>query len=186
MAQTPFHLRYTLSRAQRLVPLVRRHGVLFTPFIVGGFLFFCVESAVSAWLWSAVGLVGFGGLALLTFVLHQELLVGLLEVLVVPRRKMDVVVEDEAAGILFGTERWYLFLDGITRLTKYRADTWTVQHYNGCVFHIPVSAITEEQLAHIRALMERGRTPEGMRAVIERGRRIQAIEEAQRRARRKA
>ena len=43
---------------------------------------------------------------------------------------------DTRAGILIGTERWYLFLDGITDLRKFRDDTWTIQHFNGSVLHI--------------------------------------------------
>ena len=95
---------------------------------------------------------------------------------------MDVVVEEDAAGILLGTERWYLFLDGITEIRKYRDDTWTIQHWNGSVLHIPVSAITVDQLEHMRRAMELGRTPEGMKAVIERGKRIEAILQAERKA----
>jgi hypothetical protein len=94
---------------------------------------------------------------------------------------MDVTLEETAAGILVGEERWYLFLDGITDIRKFRDDIWTIQQFNGAVLNIAASAITEQQLEHIRAAMERGRTPEGVRAVIERGKRIQEIFESDRR-----
>ena len=45
---------------------------------------------------------------------------------------------------------------------------------------IAASAIAEDQLAHIKTAMERGRTPEGIRAVIERGKRIKEIMETER------
>jgi hypothetical protein len=56
------------------------------------------------------------------------------------------------------------------------AGVWTLRHWNGTVLHIPADAITDAQLAHLRAAMERGRTPEGIRAVIERGRRLAELE----------
>jgi hypothetical protein len=43
---------------------------------------------------------------------------------------------------------------------------------------MPLSINADDQLAHIRTVMERGRTPEGIRAVIERGRRFEAIMQA--------
>jgi hypothetical protein len=57
---------------------------------------------------------------------------------------------------------------------------WTLSHWNGVVLHIPIDAISEELLAHLRAEMERGRTPEGIGAVIERGRRIEEIMRSER------
>src|SRR5262249_4681497 len=79
-----------------------------------------------------------------------------------------------------GSRRWYLFLGGFTDVLKLREDLWTLPHFNGCVLHIAASAITEEQLGHIRAAMERGRTPEGVRAVVERGRRLAEAERVER------
>ena len=149
-------------------------------FIVIVLVFFCTQTVVSARSFSVEGLVVFGGLALLVLVLHRRLVLGLLDVLLVPVRRMDVIVDENAAAILIGSQRWYLFLDGITDLKKFRDDTWTVQHFNGTVLHVAASAIDDDQLAHIRAAIERGRTPEGVRAVIERGKRIQAVHETHR------
>jgi hypothetical protein len=175
MPPTPFHLCYTLSRSQRLVPHLHLWGWVYTPFVVLLFGFFGVRTAVSAYSWNGAGVAVFGGLALGLFFLLRGLFVGLLDVVLVPVRRMDVVVEENAAGILIGGERWYLFLDGILDIRKFRDDTWTIRHWNGTVLHIAASAITAEQVAYLRAAMERGRTPEGVRAVIERGRRIKEI-----------
>jgi hypothetical protein len=182
MPQIPFHLRYELSRRQRLVPYLRIWGTPLALFVVVMFLFFCVQAVVSACSLSGMGVVVFAGLALFVLVLYHGLFVGLLDVLLVPVRCMDVIVEEDAAGVLIGSERWYLFLDGITDLRKFCDDTWTIQHFNGCMLHIAASAIGEDQIAHLRAAMERGRTPEGIRAVIERGKRITEILEAEREA----
>jgi hypothetical protein len=178
MAQIPFHLRYKLSRLQRLVPHLRIWGAPQALLALVLFLFFCVQTVSYACRVSVEGGAMFGGLAVVVFVLYRGLFVGLFDVLLVPVRYMDVIVEENAAGVQIGSERWYLFLDGITDLRKFRDDTWTIQHYNGCVLHIAADAIREDQIAHLRAAMERGRTPEGIRAVIERGKRIKEIEES--------
>ena len=173
MPHVPFQLRYTISRSQRLVPHVRLWGVFTTIFVLVMFAFFSVRTMFAIWWLEWAAIVVFGGLALGVFVLYRGLFVGLIDVLTVPRRHVDAVIEENAAGILLGKERWYLFLDGITSIKQYRTDVWTIQHYNGSVLHIPVCAITDEQMSHIRVAMERGHTPEGVRAVIERGGRSQ-------------
>jgi hypothetical protein len=173
MPHVPFQLRYTLSRLQRLVPHVRLWGVFTTVFVLAMLVFFCMQTviAVSSREWT--GILVFGSLAIGTLALFRGLFVGLIDALTVPRRDVDVVIEENTAAILLGNDRWCLFLDGITSINRYRADVWTFQHFNGSVLHVPVSAITDEQMSHIRSAMERGRTPDGVRAVIERGRRIE-------------
>ncbi len=172
MCEVPFHLHYTLNRTQRLVPLVRIWGLGYTPFVITLFAFFSVQTVVSICRLSLQGVGVFGGLALLVFFLCRGLFRGLVDVLTVPSREVDVVFEEQAAGILLGRERWYLFLDGIHDIRQYRRDLWTIQHHNGSVLHIPAAAIRPEQLEHLTTAMERGRTPEGVKAVIERGRQI--------------
>ena len=176
MPQIPFQLNYSLSRAQRFIPLVRREGVVGSAFVVMMFLLFVVECVLSLILGVFEGVALLGALALGTYWLHRQIFVPLADVVFVPLRKMDVTVEENAAGVLIGKERWYLFLDGIKAIRKYRNDIWTVEHF-GTVLQIAASAITEEQLEYLRAAMERGRTPEGIQAVIERGKRIRRISE---------
>jgi hypothetical protein len=175
MVQMPFHLRYTLNRRQRLVPHLKIWGPLYVPFIICLFFFFVVQTIVTPSKQGPWAGAFFGAMAAGLFLFLRGLFVGVLDVLFVPMRQMDVIVEANAAGILIGAERWYLFLDGITDIRKFRDDTWTIQHWNGCVLHIAAAAITDEQIDYLRAAMERGRTPEGIRAVIERGRRIEQI-----------
>jgi hypothetical protein len=182
MPNVPFQLRYTLSRSQRLVPHVRLWGVFKTIFVLMMLAFFFVRMMFAIWWLEWLGIVVFGGLTLGILVLYPGLFVGLIDVLTVPRRHVDAVIEENAAGILLGKKRWCLFLDGITSIKQYRADVWTIQHYNGSVLHVPASAITDEQMSHIRVAMERGHTPEGVRAVIERGRRIAELQRPAREA----
>lgn len=180
MTQVPFHLQYTLNRRQRLVPHVRIWGVLLTLLVPSLFLFFCTMAVVKACSLDWLNLVGFGALALGLFALFRSLLIGLGDVLLIRSRRMDVIIEENAAGVLLGKERWYLFLDGINRIDRLHPDVRTLQHFNGCILHIAAAAISEEQLDHIRQAMERGQTPAGIQAVIERGRRIRESEEGER------
>ena len=175
MPALPFQLRYSLTRAQRLVPLMRIWGPFYSPFALLLLTFFCVRTLYSVLIGEWPGLVVFGGLALFTLVWVRGLVVGLVDVLFTRRRAVDLEVEEQAVGVLLNGERWYLFLDGFLTLNRFHPEVWTLQHYNGSVLHVPVSAITEEQLDHFREAMARGRTPEGIRVVVERGRRIEEV-----------
>jgi len=175
MPDVPFHLHYTLSRGQRIVPHIRIWGIAFSPFILGLFGFFVVAAVFNFWqfrLWDGFGFLLFAGLL---FILVRGFFVGIIEVLTTGRREVDLLVENEAAGVLLRGQRWWLFLDGFVEVRKYHRDVWTLRHHNGAVLNIPTAEISLRQLDHIRAAMERGRTPEGVRAVIERGGRITEI-----------
>jgi len=170
MAKVLFHLNYSLNRRQRLIPHLRIWTFPLVILVVLLFVFFVIESILSS--------IGFFVFAILLFVFFKSLFRGLLEVLFVPIRRMDITFEtndydDMAAGILIGKNRWYLFLDGITSIEKLQKNTWTLLHYNGMVLHISASAITEDQISFIRSVADQGHTPEGIRKVVERGKRIQ-------------
>jgi len=155
-----------------VVPHLRVWGLFTAILITALFTFFCVRTAVAIWSLALFDALVFGALSAGTLIVCRGLFIGLIDVVVVPERAMDVEVNKDAAGVMVGNERWYLFLDGFISLKKHRAELWTLQHFNGSVPHIPVSAITDEQLTYIKSAMERGRTPEGIRIVVERGRRI--------------
>jgi hypothetical protein len=167
MPQIPFHLRYDLTRWQRLIPHLGVWGPmsLAIPAIFVGIISLAV--AKSPW-WTL--------LLLPVLFIFRGFFVGLLDVILRRVRNMDILVEDNALRYLAGDERWYLFLDGIIDIAKYRKDVWTIQHWNGSVVNVLASEITDDQIEYIKAAAERGRTPEGIQAVIERGRVIQQIE----------
>jgi hypothetical protein len=176
MAEVPFELDYQLSRGQRFALLRHDWGVAFALFVVAVTTFFCVQTVKSACSLIWPGIAVFGGLALGMLLLHRGLFIGLLDVLLVPTRHVNVRVEKNGLGLLIRGERWWLFLDGLTRIEQDIAGVWTLRHWNGWVVHIPADAITDAQMAYLRSEMERGRTPEGVRAVIERGRRLAELE----------
>jgi hypothetical protein len=167
MAEVPFELRYSLSSRQRLIPHLRIWGPLsvLIPLVLAGLL-----ACLFLGMWWA-GLLG-----LAWAWLFGNFFRGLADVLIRRTAKMDLRIEENGLGFLAGGKRWWLFLDGLTRISRLTTGVWTLQHWNGSVVHIPADVITKAQLAHLQAAMERGRTPEGVKAVVERGRRLAELE----------
>ena len=155
------HIEYDLSRRQRLVA----HFGVWAPYlgglivIVGGgtALFVALAVSVSAWL---------APLILLPLWLARGFVIGLVDVIFVGVRHMDVIVEENALGWATESERLWIFLDGIIRIQKYSKDTWTIFHHNGAVVNIPIAAIEERYVEHMSKKGGWGKTPEGVQVVI--------------------
>ncbi len=161
------HIEYDLSRRQRLVAhfgvWARYLGYLIV--IIGGGTVLFVDLAVSVSPWFAL-------LILLLLWFARGFIIGLVNVIFVAVQHMDVIVEENGLGYATGSDRFWIFLDGIIRIRKYSKDTWTIIHYNGTVINIPTAAIEERYVNHMRKKREWGKTPEGVQAVIDRGKRI--------------
>lgn len=172
------HIEYDLNRRQRFVA----HLGVWAPYlgglvlVAGGGSALIIVLSVSTSLW-------FAPLIVLPLWLARRFIVGLLNVIFVRIQHMDIIVEENGLGFATPKDRLWLFLDGIIRIQKYSKDTWTIFHHNGTVINIPVDAIEERYIDHMRIMAEKGRTPEGIQAVIERGRRIQELEAEARRER---
>lgn len=162
MSEVPFELRYQLSRGQRLVSHLKLWGPLsvLIPLVL-------VALVVS---FLRIGWAGLLALAWMWF--FRNFFRGLADVLFRKAAVMDLRFEENGLGFLAEGKRWWLFLDGLTSIDQLKAGVWTLQHWNGSVVHIPTDAITDAQLAYLRAAMARGKTPEGVQAVIERGRQV--------------
>ena len=171
MATVPFQLQYELTRRQRLIPHIRVWGP-FAFIIPSGLLALLYSSVFFAW-WFAI-------LVPLSAWQFRNLLIGFGDVLLHRKVQMDLQVEEKAVGLLIGGERWWLFLDGFLRIEQLTKGVWTLSHWHGYVIHIPLTAITEDQLAHFRAGIERRNRPEHVQEVIERGRAIMRLQEKQR------
>ncbi|WP_153555629.1 hypothetical protein [Roseimaritima sediminicola] len=175
-------IRYTLNRRQRLIPHLHIWGYFFTPFIIILVAFFTSRMIAMTISFDPMGMVVFGLLAVSVSYLFRGLFIGLIDVLLYPRREMDITIEDKAMGIMLGSQRYYLFLDGIISISRFCHDVWTVQHWNGSVVHIAADAIPDRQLQHMRDMMRRGQTPEGVAEAIERGKTIAQISASERKA----
>jgi hypothetical protein len=141
MLHLPFELRYNLTRRQRLIPHLRIWG-RHVPLII-----VCVAGAVAG-----VVYLSWWCLALLLSLLFifRGLFIGFSNVVLVRRKAMDLVVEENGLGLLVGTERWYFALDGLTGFAELTEGVWTMQHWNGSVVNIPAELLSAEQVAFFR------------------------------------
>ncbi len=172
--QPPYQLKYELTRKQRLLA----HWKVWRPFLpmlvilMGGAL---LVARFRWWLFPAPLLVLFQS---------RGFWRGLVDVVICRVRVVDAVIEENGLGVLLGSgERWHVFLDGVLSVRQLVPGLWTIQHRCGWVLHIPVSAITDEQVQHIKDAAARGRTAEGIQAVVERGKILSAMQIADRKIR---
>lgn len=102
----------------------------------------------------------------------RGLIAGFVEIALVPMRKMDILIEEDVLGFMVGAQRWWVHLDSIVRIERYRAELWSFICYHGELFDVPVALVSEETLAHIRGKIQWAKTPEGFEAAANRGRRM--------------
>jgi hypothetical protein len=160
------HLHYGLTRRQRWdvhvgawLPALPRY------LVVVGIMVPLIWAASLASPWYLL-------FALAPIWVMRGLIAGFLNVALVPVQRMDVVINELAVGVLAGDERWWVFLDSIVQIAKFRDDLWSFGGYHGQMIDIPAALINEETLAHVRVRSEWGRTPEGVEAAYQRGRAV--------------
>jgi hypothetical protein len=168
MPEIPFQLQYVLTRRQRILPHLRI-WIPYLPAVIG--------ATVGA-IFLVVGKWWLFPLSLFLLWLFRGFWIGLVDWAIHPVKQMDIIVEQNGLGFMMAGQRWWLFLDGMTRVERMWSGTWTLCHHNGHVVHIPAAVITDEQVDFIRRVAAKGRTPEGVRAVIERGRKLQQMDKA--------
>lgn len=80
---------------------------------------------------------------------------------------MDVVIEEGRIGYLFGADRQWVPLAEIARVERV-GGVWAILISGGTGIDIPVSAIDEKYIAHIRAMSAAGRKAHGLRPATDR------------------
>jgi hypothetical protein len=100
----------------------------------------------------------------------RGLIAGFLNIAFVPVQRMDIIINERSLGFMAGGKRWWVFLDSIVHIGKFRDDLWSFGGYHGEMIDVPAALIDAETLAHVRARSEWGRTPEGFEAAVQRGR----------------
>jgi hypothetical protein len=138
----PFRLQYALGRRHRL-------AVEFTPHLPAcaaalgfttGILYLAL--VVSPWFLVLLAWPAFTCRKLVAF---------LAELLLVPARPVDLLVEADRLGVLVGHERVWLYLDGVIQVfSADRGRTWTLLHLNGSVLTIPADAIRPDQVDFLK------------------------------------
>jgi hypothetical protein len=172
MPEVPLQLQYVLTRRQRILPHLKIWLPLL-PFVIGAMLVGVLLVVVKWWFFPVL---------LFGLWLFRGFWIGLLDIVIHPTEKMDIIIEQNGLGFMMGGQRWWLFLDGMIRIEQFCPDTWTFCHYNGHVINVPASVITEDQVDFIRQTAAKGRTPEGMQTVIERGLKLQQMDTDERKA----
>lgn len=146
MARRPLmELKYELNRRQRIIP----HLAIWLPLLgmpsIIVLLFAYLLVSISVWFILPL---------LVMLWLIKGFFVGLLDVIIYPKRKMDIVVEEKGLGYLANNERWWIFLCGVIEVSKICSDIWAVQHHNGTIINIPVSTITLEQVETLQSAIQ--------------------------------
>ena len=146
------HIAYDLTRRQRLVAHLGVWALSLPLVILGGVgavAIIALSVAVSPW---------FASLIIVPLWFARRFIAGLLNIIFVRTTHFDLTIEEnglrcETKGGLwtFGVDGNY---DGIIRIRRYSKDTWTMLVFNGLVISIPVDAIEQQYIDHIRAKAE--------------------------------
>ena len=141
----PIHLRFTLTRRQRLkVELLPWAPAVAASlgFTVGAAF---LAASVSAW---------FLPLLLLPPLVYRSLIAFLFDLVVRGGRPVEMRIDDGWLTVQSGWAVKWLPLDGVFQV--YRSDdVWTALHLDGSVMTIPAGAITAEQIEYLKSFARR-------------------------------
>jgi hypothetical protein len=145
MVALPFHLRFRLSRRQRL----RVELPPWLPAIAAtlGFGLGAAYAGLYASHW-------FLFLLLLPLVVYRGLFVFAFDLLVNGGSEVEIRADDADLVVASGGEVKSLPLEGVFQVFR-SDDTWTVLHLDGTVLTIPANAITSEQIEYLRVFAHR-------------------------------
>ncbi|MCE9565508.1 MAG: hypothetical protein K8U57_26095 [Planctomycetes bacterium] len=141
---TPFHVRYMLTRRQRVGELLPWLPALAASigFGIGGVY---LSGAVSLW---------FLLLFLLPIIFYRGLFVLLFDLASRSRQPVELTVDETALWVLFDATRLKLSLDGIIQVFR-SDDGWTVLHHDGSSVLIPFDTLTDTQLDYLKSFARR-------------------------------
>ncbi len=166
MPLTTCNLQYNLTRRQRLDVHLRGWVPGLTPYLI-------VVVIMSALVWVASWRSPwFLLLAIAPLWVLRNFIAGFVNIIFVPLQRMDITINEHGLGYMVGKQRWWVHLDSIVRIEKYRDDLWSFCCYHGECISVPTELINDETLAHIRAKNAWGKTAEGIQASVQRGRQL--------------
>ena len=166
MPFTDINLQYDLTRQQRLTVHLRGWVPSILPylFVVAIMMGLIAVAAVrSPWYWL---------LAIFPLWVLRGFIAGCVNIIFAPLEHMNILITEHTLGYMVGKERWWAHLDSIVRIERYHNDLWSFCCYHGEHICVPVTMISDETLAHIRAKMAWANTPEGVQASVQRGRQV--------------
>jgi hypothetical protein len=141
----PFHLRFTLSRRQRLALELPP----WLPAIAAtvGFVIGTTYAGLYASPWFFLLLV-------LPPVVYRGLFLFAFDLAFRGGRAVELCVDDAEVRVASAGEVKALPLGGLFQVFR-SGDAWTVLHLDGTVLTIPAGAITDEQVAYLRTFAHR-------------------------------
>lgn len=142
---SPFHLRFTLSRRQRLA--VELPPWLPAVAATTGFGLGALYAGLFASRWLLLLLV-------LPPVVYRGLFVFAFDIVFRGGRAVEVIAGDTDLEVRSAGETQRLPLAGVFQVYR-TGDTWTVLHLDGPVLTIPADAITAEQVEHLKSFARR-------------------------------
>ncbi len=157
MLPGPVHISYHLGRRQCLVA----HFGVWLCYWPGLLLMLAVPAIVvtlaflkSAW---------FLALLMLPPLMNNlpRFFAGLLTPFLFGPRRMDVAIEEDRIGYLIGQDRLWLPFHEIVRVRRF-GNVWTIVSHAANIY-IPVSAVDEKYIAHIRTMSVKRQKTEGPR-----------------------
>jgi hypothetical protein len=142
---SPFHLKFTLTRRQRLV-------LDLPPWLpaVAATLGFSLGAAYAGLYASPWFLL----LLLLPVIVYRGLFVFAFDLVVNGGRTVEIHADDFDLEVVSCGETKRLPLDGVFQVFR-SDDTWTVLHLDGTVLTIPTNAINNDQLDYLRSFARR-------------------------------
>jgi hypothetical protein len=145
MLELPFHLKYDLYRLGRIVPHLV-HWFVLSPGIV---------MLLGTSIWLVTISLWFCPLLLLGLYFAKNCFKGIIDVVIHPVWHMDILVEGGRLGILDRGQRFYLKISEIESIRNTINIVWTISYLDGAVVNIPVTCISDEQLAYLRKESEK-------------------------------
>ena len=142
---SPFHLKFALTRRQRL----RVELPPWLPAIAAtlGFGLGAAYAGLYASRWFLL-------LLLLPLVVYRGLFLFAFDLLVNGGSEVEIRVDDADMEVASGSEVKSLPLDGVFQVFR-SDDTWTVLHLDGTALTIPASEIASEQIEYLRVFAHR-------------------------------
>ena len=137
----PFHLRFTLSRSERLANEL-------TPWVpaIAGTLGFTIGLTVLA----ADASPWFLFLLLIPLALYRGLVALLLDVLMHSRQVVEISVDASDLRLQVGEKSSVLPLGGIIQVFP-SGNSWTILHFGGEALTIPADVISEAQIEYLKS-----------------------------------
>jgi hypothetical protein len=148
MSLDPIHLSYELSRRQRLVAHLGTWLCYWPALLMMVGVAIVVTLAVRKSPWFLV-------ILLLPPMMNNvpRFIAGCVSPLFSGRLHMDLVIEKDRIGYRFGQDRQWLPLEEIVRIERF-GDVWVIVS-SGPAIDIPVSAVDEKYIAHMRAISKK-------------------------------